>query len=57
VAWNIDEARLLGMLHLSRQVASYNPNELLQFSPDGRKLLTGQPYSSPYVPVVLEIPD
>lgn len=61
VVWNIDEARLLGMHHLPYLKGDYIPNESLQFSPDGRKLLTvafgGQPPTASNVPVMLEIPD
>jgi WD40 repeat protein len=50
LVWNLDEARLLGRYDFNYDRLSIS-NELLQFSPDGRQLLTGA-----HAPVLLEVP-
>ena len=50
LVWNLDEARLLGRYDFNYDRLSIS-NELLQFSPDGRRLLTGA-----HAPVLLEVP-
>jgi WD40 repeat protein len=50
LVWNLDEARLLGRYDFNYDRLSIS-NELFQFSPDGRQLLTGA-----HAPVLLEVP-
>lgn len=48
--WNLDEARLVGQYDFNYD-RLFISNDLLQFSPDGRQLLTGA-----HAPVLLEVP-